>query len=126
MELGAKAGVALNPSTPVNTVENVAEFADFLLLMSVDPGYGGQEFIPYILRKINLLKKFLEKRGFDTLLEVDGGVNLTNTGDIVSAGADILVAGSSIFHSDDPAATLERMIEIANPDGGDEEGADEA
>jgi ribulose-phosphate 3-epimerase len=125
-ELGAKAGVALSPSTPVNSIENIAEYADFFLLMSVDPGYPGQEFIPSVLRKIEVVKKFVEKRNLEPLIEVDGGVNLANIREIALAGADILVAGSSIFGTGNPAEVVTRMIEICTQvEAGEEDESDE-
>jgi ribulose-phosphate 3-epimerase len=115
-ELGAKAGVVLNPSTPVNSIENVAEIADYILLMSVDPGYSGQAFVPYVLRKIEVLKKFLDKKSYEALLEVDGGITLENIAEVAAAGADILVSGSGIFHAADPASAVEEMIRLCNPE----------
>ncbi len=109
-EQGCKAGVALNPSTPVSTIECIAEDIDMVLVMSVNPGFGGQEFIPYSLKKIEQVKKILEERHCSHVhIEVDGGVNLETAPRIVSAGADILVAGSAVFKSPDPAAMVKKL-----------------
>ncbi|MGI6555495.1 MAG: ribulose-phosphate 3-epimerase [Bacillota bacterium] len=109
-EQGCKAGVALNPATPVSTIECIAEDIDMVLVMSVNPGFGGQEFIPYSLKKIEQVKKILEERHCSHVhIEVDGGVNLETAPRIVSAGADILVAGSAVFKSPDPAAMVKKL-----------------
>ncbi len=97
---GIKAGVSVNPATPVETLTEIAEYADLMLIMSVNPGFGGQRFISSCLKKIEKLKQFREDNGLGFLIEVDGGVNLGNAADIVKAGADILVAGSAVFGSD--------------------------
>ena len=95
---GKKAGVALNPATPIEYAYSTAEFVDFILLMSVNPGFGGQEFIDNFYRRANLLKEFILKENLDVLMEVDGGVKIENVRHIVEAGADILVSGSGIFN----------------------------
>lgn len=100
-ERGVKAGVSLNPATPVCGLEYVLPDIDFALLMSVNPGFGGQTFIPQVIDKIRTLKKFIEEKGLMTLIEVDGGINIDNAKDVASAGADILVMGSAFFHSRD-------------------------
>jgi ribulose-phosphate 3-epimerase len=98
---GIKAGIALNPATPIDFVYDSAEFCDYILLMSVDPGFGGQRFIPSFLRRAEQLKDFLvTKRLKHIEIEVDGGVNKDNVYDIVRAGADIIVSGSSLFKGD--------------------------
>ena len=107
------AGVALNPSTPLSAVEEVIEELDLLLIMSVNPGYGGQSFIPSSLLKIERASHMLEDRNPNALLEVDGGVNLTNARLIVNAGAEILVAGSAIFN-EDPGKSLDELRRTAN------------
>jgi ribulose-phosphate 3-epimerase len=98
-EAGVKAGVSLNPATPVWSLENILPDIHLALLMSVNPGFGGQKFIPQAIDKIRNLKKFIEEKGLTTLIEVDGGINIANAKDVVSAGADILVMGSAFFHS---------------------------
>ena len=105
-ELGKKAGVALNPATPLDTLEYVLDELDYIVLMSVNPGFGGQKFIPAVLDKIRALKEFLHDQERDLPIEVDGGVNLETIGEVVRAGADILVAGSAIFGTQDYTATL--------------------
>ena len=110
---GALAGVVLNPATPVSTLEHVLDVTDFVLIMSVNPGFGGQAFLPYTLDKIRALARTRRDRGLDFKIEIDGGVNLQNVADIVRAGADWIVAGSSIFHSPDPAKTAADLREIA-------------
>ena len=98
-ERGILAGVALNPATPLQTVEYVLEKVDMVLIMTVNPGFGGQKFIPYTLQKVRDLKKMIDARGLKTDIEVDGGVNLSNVEEILSAGANIIVAyWSSMFH----------------------------
>jgi ribulose-phosphate 3-epimerase len=110
-ELGAKPGVVLNPSTPVHTLEEIIEDIDLVLLMSVNPGFGGQKFIKSSLRKIEELKNLREKRNLDFLIEVDGGVNKDNITDISKAGCDVFVAGSSVFKNDNITAAA---IELKN------------
>ena len=107
--LGMKAGVALNPHTNVTLVEDVLENADFVLIMSVNPGFGGQKFIERTYEKVSRLKEMIEKRNLSTLIEVDGGVNAKNAESLRQAGADILVAGSAFFKSDDVFQTA-RLI----------------
>lgn len=104
-ETGAKAGVALNPATPISVLDCVLDQVDMVLLMSVNPGFGGQKFIPYTMDKIRCLKKVLEERGLKTHIQVDGGVTLKNAGALLEAGADILVAGSAVFKGDAAANT---------------------
>ena len=113
-ENGAAAGVVLNPATPVHTLSTILGAVDFVLVMSVNPGFGGQKFIDYALDKIRELDRLRRERRFSYRIEVDGGVSEDNVGEIVNAGCDIIVAGSSIFGRDDPAAAvagLRRKIE---------------
>jgi ribulose-phosphate 3-epimerase len=98
-ELGARAGVSLNPPTPVSAVEEFLPHVDLVLVMSVNPGFGGQSFIPKTLPKIAEMRKILNDRGLSAELEVDGGINADNAPSIVKAGADVLVAGNSIFRA---------------------------
>ncbi|RIY13816.1 ribulose-phosphate 3-epimerase [Hymenobacter rubripertinctus] len=114
-QLGCRAGVALNPHTPVSLLEDVAADLDLVLIMSVNPGFGGQAFIPNTLRKVAQLKKLLVDSGSAALIEVDGGVTLDNAAALVAAGADALVAGSFVFKDGDPVATLARMREELAP-----------
>jgi ribulose-phosphate 3-epimerase len=106
---GARAGVVLNPATPVSTLEDVLDVVDYVLIMSVDPGFGGQRFIPRSLNKIRQLCELREQRGLTFQIEVDGGVVAENVADLVAAGSDWLVAGSSVFGSDDPAEQYRRL-----------------
>jgi ribulose-phosphate 3-epimerase len=101
-ETGAKAGVALNPHTPVSVLEDVLEDADLFLLMSVNPGFGGQKFIYQTLNKIKKLREMLDERNIEAYIEIDGGVGLQNAEVILQAGADVLVAGSSVFNAKNP------------------------
>lgn len=111
-ESGVKAGVSLNPATPVWNLEHILPDLDLVLLMSVNPGFGGQDFIPEVMTKIRTLKEFLRNRGLPAAVEVDGGVKLDNTPAIVAAGADILVIGSAFFGSGDYAAFVTKFREI--------------
>ena len=107
-ELGAKAGVAINPATPVSVLQDIAEYIDLVLVMSVNPGFGGQSFIPNALRKINDACRLKEQLNADFLIEVDGGVSKETIKNISDAGCDVFVAGSSIFKNDNvTAATAE-------------------
>ncbi len=108
-EHGVKAGVTLNPATSLATTEDILPDVDLLLIMSVNPGFGGQQFIPASLEKIARARELIGRTGSRALLEVDGGVKIDNTAQIVKAGADILVAGSAIFCSEDYAATIKAM-----------------
>jgi len=112
--LGAKAGVVINPATPVSVLEDVLEIVDYVLVMSVNPGFGGQKFIRNSLNKIEQLDIMRRDRRLDFKIEIDGGVGASNTAEIVEAGCDWLVAGSSVFHSDDPGATVKELQQIAN------------
>jgi ribulose-phosphate 3-epimerase len=104
-KLGAKAGVVINPSTPVNLLRDVIEYADLVLIMSVNPGFGGQSFIKSSLRKIEEAVKLREKMKASFLIEVDGGIDLANAEDILKAGCDVFIIGSSIFKADNITAT---------------------
>ncbi|NND31328.1 MAG: ribulose-phosphate 3-epimerase [Saprospiraceae bacterium] len=109
---GAQAGVAINPSTPVMMLEDVLEDLDLVLVMSVNPGFGGQKFIYRSLHKIRQLKEMIIKRNLQVKIEVDGGIGLQNAEAILQAGADVLVAGSSIFKSDNPEEYIGRLKSI--------------
>jgi len=106
---GCKAGVALNPATPLNSIEHILEKLDLVLLMTVNPGFGGQEFIPYMYEKIRILRKILDKQNLKVKLEIDGGVNALNLKKIADTGVDIIVAGSAIFENRDPAVILKQF-----------------
>jgi ribulose-phosphate 3-epimerase len=108
------AGVVLNPATPIGTLEEVLDMVDHVLIMSVNPGFGGQEFIPGALEKIRRLRRWREERRLNFAIEIDGGVSRENVAEIVQAGCDWLVAGSSVFHSADPGATVKEMQQIAH------------
>ena len=110
---GAKAGVVLNPATPLAMLEEVLEVADYVLLMSVNPGFGGQEFIPRSLHRVRVLARRRQELGLSFAIEIDGGVDAANLADIVRAGCDWLVAGSTVFHSPDPAAMVAQLRQIA-------------
>lgn len=105
-ELGMKAGVALNPHTPVDLLENVIEELDLVLIMSVNPGFGGQKFINNALLKVEQTKNLIHKKGSHAIVEVDGGVNLETGKQLITAGADALVAGSFVFNSSNPTQTI--------------------
>ncbi len=113
-ELGVKAGVAINPSTPVVALEEIAEDLDHVLVMSVNPGFGGQTFIPRIESKIEAIRALLDRRGSRAPIEVDGGIDRGNAARVISAGAEILVAGSAIFGSPDPARATRELRQAAN------------
>jgi len=108
-KLGMKAGVVLNPHTPVSQLEEIITDVDMVLLMSVNPGFGGQAFIEATFNKIKKLKKLISDTQATTLIEIDGGVSLQNAGKLFNAGADILVAGNTVFSSSDPTETIARL-----------------
>ena len=110
---GALAGVVLNPSTPISTLSEVLDLVDHVLIMSVNPGFGGQSFIPNALKKIKALAWKRKELGLDFAIEIDGGVALDNVAEIVRAGCDWLVAGSSVFHTSDPGAAFTQMQRTA-------------
>lgn len=107
--LGMKAGVALNPHTPVQMLQDVLADLDIVLIMSVNPGFGGQKFIPQSLTKINLLRQRIDQLGLTTLIEVDGGITEENAAAIVEAGAHALVAGTTVFGAADPMAVIHKL-----------------
>jgi ribulose-phosphate 3-epimerase len=109
---GMKSGVALNPHSPVSLLEDCLDMADLVCLIGVNPGFGGQHFIRNTYKKIRELRTQIDSRGLETLIEVDGGVNLDNTAHLLEAGADVLVAGSFVFGSEDPAATIARLASV--------------
>ncbi len=107
--LNMKAGVAINPHSPVCLLKDVINDIDLVNLMSVNPGFGGQSFIPYSIQKIKELKKLISESGSSAKIEVDGGVSLKNGKEILNAGADVLVAGNAVFNSKDPVATIKKF-----------------
>lgn len=109
---GMRAGVALNPATPVSTLEEVASMVDMVLIMSVNPGFGGQSFIPGSTDKIRRTRALLDAAGSKALIQVDGGVSLANAAELRAAGADVLVAGNAIFGAADPVAVINQLADI--------------
>lgn len=108
---GAQAGVAINPATPLTEIEEAVGFADYILVMSVNPGFGGQRFIEPALDKVRRLRRMIDERGLKTRIEIDGGIDLDNVAEVVAAGAEILVAGSAIFGAADPQEATRLMRE---------------
>jgi len=108
---GALAGIVINPGTSLAALDEVIKFADYVLVMSVNPGFGGQEFIPESIEKVRRLRKMIDERGLRTRIEIDGGINSDNIAEVTSAGAEIIVAGSAIFGAADPAVALRQMRE---------------
>ncbi|MBN2060206.1 MAG: ribulose-phosphate 3-epimerase [Deltaproteobacteria bacterium] len=108
---GAKPAVSLNPATPLGVLDFILDDLDMVLIMSVNPGFGGQAFIPSVIPKIEKLRSMINERGIDVEIEVDGGINPDTINDVSKAGADVFVAGSAIFNSDDYAATIKIMRE---------------
>jgi ribulose-phosphate 3-epimerase len=110
---GARAGVVLNPATPIHTLDEVLELADYVLIMSVNPGFEAQRFIPNALKKVRALDLRRKELGLQLPIEIDGGINMENLTDVIRAGCDWVVAGSSVFHSEDPTSAVSRMQQIA-------------
>jgi ribulose-phosphate 3-epimerase len=110
---GGKAGIAINPATPLTALEEALPYADYVLLMSVNPGFGGQEFIPTSLDKVRRLKMMIRERGLNTRIEIDGGIDETNIGKITAAGAEIIVAGSAVFGKGNPSQAVRELIDAA-------------
>ncbi len=111
-KLGMQAGVALNPHTPVELLKDVLGDIDMVLIMSVNPGFGGQSFIPNTLNKIKALRSMINERSLNVKIEIDGGVTLDNASSIIAAGADVLVAGNTVFRSADPTGTIAKLKAI--------------
>ena len=110
--LGMKAGVAINPHTPVSLLVNILPFIDMVLIMTVNPGFGGQSFITESYNKIRALRKMIDDGGYNILIEVDGGIDITNAASLVEAGVNVLVAGNSIFSSSDPSETIRKLKKL--------------
>lgn len=108
---GALAGIVINPATSLSALDEVIKFADYVLVMSVNPGFGGQEFIPESIDKVRRLRKMIDERGLKARIEIDGGVSVENIAEVTGAGAEIIVAGSAIFGAPDPAVALRQMRE---------------
>jgi len=109
-QAGAKAGVVLNPATPLSSLSAVLPELDYVLLMSVNPGFGGQKLIPSVLRKARELREWIDRERLDARIELDGGVKPDNLDDVAASGVDMVVAGSAVFHADDVRATTEAMV----------------
>lgn len=110
-EAGGQAGIAINPGTPLEMLSEALPYADFVLLMSVNPGFGGQKFVPTMLDKLRRLKGIIDSRGLNVKIEIDGGIDETNIAEIAGAGAEIIVAGSAVFGKGDAKAAVEKLIE---------------
>ncbi|MBC6492339.1 ribulose-phosphate 3-epimerase [Flavihumibacter stibioxidans] len=113
-EMGMVAGVAINPHTPVQMLQDILEEVDLVLIMSVNPGFGGQKFIPHTYNKIRTLRQRIDQLGLPVKIEIDGGVDLNNARQLAEAGAHVLVAGSAVFHSPDPKATISALKHITD------------
>ncbi|NLJ42881.1 MAG: ribulose-phosphate 3-epimerase [Bacteroidales bacterium] len=111
--LGMRAGVAINPHTPVSLLTNILPFADMILIMTVNPGFGGQSFIHDCYNKIRELRRIIDENGFNVLIEVDGGIDTTNAASLVEAGVNVMVAGNAVFSSPDPTETILRLKELS-------------
>ena len=111
--LGMKAGLALNPHTPVSLLNDILHDIDLVCLMSVNPGFGGQQFIPHTHEKIKQLRKMIDDKKLNTLIEIDGGVTLQNAKALIDSGAHVLVAGNTVFKADDPRATIAQLKAIS-------------
>ncbi len=109
-EAGGQAGVAINPATPLSSLEEALPYSDFILLMSVNPGFGGQKFIPTSVDKLRRLRQMIDERGLETRIEIDGGIDASNINKIVSSGAEIIVAGSAVFGKGDPTESVKELI----------------
>ena len=112
-EAGGQSGIAINPATPLNSLEEALPYTDFILLMSVNPGFGGQKFIETSLDKLRRLRRMIDERGFDTRIEIDGGIDADNIAKIVEAGAEIIVSGTGVFGKGDAQRGVEKLIDAA-------------
>lgn len=108
---GAQAGIAINPGTSLSAIEEALKFADYVLLMSVNPGFGGQKFIPESLDRLRRLRRMVDERGLKTRIEIDGGIDADNIAEVAAAGAEIIVSGSAIFGAGDPGVALRQLRE---------------
>jgi len=107
---GGLAGIAINPATPLSSLDEAIKFADFVLLMSVNPGFGGQSFIPSSLDKLKRLKRMIDERGLPVRIEIDGGIDANNIQEVVAAGAEIIVAGTAVFGPQDPTQAVQALL----------------
>jgi len=107
---GGLAGIAINPATPLSSLDEAIKFADFVLLMSVNPGFGGQSFIPSSLDKLKRLKRMIDERGLPVRIEIDGGIDANNIQEVVAAGAEIIVAGTAVFGQQDPTQAVQALL----------------
>ena len=112
-EAGGQAGIAINPATPLIALEEALPYADFVLLMSVNPGFGGQKFVPTSMDKLRRLRRMIDERGLQVRIEIDGGVDADNISNIVEAGAEIIVAGSAVFSGGQPTEAVKTLIDRA-------------
>jgi ribulose-phosphate 3-epimerase len=112
-ELGCQPGIAINPATPLGAMEEALEFADYVLIMSVNPGFGGQTFISSAIAKVQKLAQVIRDRRLSVRIEIDGGISVKNLPEVIASGAEMIVAGSAIFGAPDPAAVVRQMVEIA-------------
>lgn len=112
-EAGAKAGVAINPATPLGTLEEALSYADFVLLMSVNPGFGGQKFVPTSIDKLRRLRRMIDDRGLNVRIEIDGGIDANNIAEVCEAGAEIIVAGSAVYGGGRPTEAVRELIDKA-------------
>jgi ribulose-phosphate 3-epimerase len=107
---GAQAGVVINPATPLSALDEALQFADYVLVMSVNPGFGGQQFIPTSIEKVRRLKRMIDERGLKVRIEIDGGIDRQNIAEVASAGAEIMVAGTAVFGGGDPANAVRELL----------------
>ena len=107
---GAQAGIVVNPATPLSVLDEVLQYADYVLLMSVNPGFGGQQFIRPSVEKVRRLRRMILERGLQTRIEIDGGIDKTNVAEVVAAGAEIIVAGTAVFGEGDPARSVRELL----------------
>jgi ribulose-phosphate 3-epimerase len=107
---GAQAGVVINPATPLSALDEALQFADYVLVMSVNPGFGGQQFIPTSIEKVRRLKRMIDERGLSVRIEIDGGIDRHNIAEVAAAGAEIMVAGTAVFGGGDPARAVRELL----------------
>jgi len=110
---GAKAGVVINPATPLSALDEALQFADYVLVMSVNPGFGGQQFIPTSVEKVRRLRRMIEERGLSVRIEIDGGIDADTIGPVAAAGAEIMVAGTAVYGQPDPARAVRDLLAAA-------------
>ena len=112
-ERGMRAGLALNPGTPLSLLEEVVADVDLVLVMSVNPGFGGQKFIPTSIEKVRRLRRMIDERGLSARIEIDGGIDRSNIAEVAAAGAEIMVAGTAVFGQDDPARAVRELLDAS-------------